>query len=82
MNQYNCYCFREIVCLRSILFESYERFISTGVWISSKYKTHTMVIYSKDYTKRPKLHSVDLSKIILIKFIKVLITKVHVIGFY
>lgn len=29
-----------------------------------------------------KLHSVDLSKIILNKFIKVLITKVHVIGFY
>lgn len=82
MNQYKCYCFREIVCLRSILFESYERFISTGAWISSNTK-HTQWLYIAKITRNAhKLHSVDLSKIILIKFIKVLITKVHVIGFY
>lgn len=41
-----------------------------------------MVIYSKDYMKCLKLYSVDLLKIILNKFIKVLIIKVYVIGFY
>lgn len=44
---------------------------------------HTQWLYIGKITRNAqKLHSVDLSKIILIKFIKVLITKVHVIGFY
>lgn len=55
MNLYKCYCFREIVCLRLILFEFYERFISIGVWISFKYKIYIMVIYSKDYIKCLKI---------------------------
>lgn len=44
---------------------------------------HTQWLYIAKITRNAqKLHSVDLSKIILNKFIKVLITKVHVIGFY
>lgn len=44
---------------------------------------HTQWFYIAKITRNAqKLHSVDLSKIILNEFIQVLITKVHVIGFY